>query len=68
MGRGSTGPTGDLVYSIGAAPIAEANLVVRPDPARPDKHAFVEPARIEPLEEYEGSLTATRPHWDSAWP
>jgi hypothetical protein len=56
------------VYSIAAGPIAAANLAVRPDPVRPDKHAFVEPGEKKPLEEYERSLAITRPHREKAWP
>ncbi len=66
MGSGSRGPSGDLVYALGALPTS--SLVVRPDPARPDKHAFVESADLAALGDYENSLPATRPHWGRAWP
>lgn len=65
-GRGATGPSGDVVYAISALPIN--TLVVRPDPARPDKHALVEPASVMPLVEYESALTTTRPNWGRVWP
>jgi hypothetical protein len=38
-------------------------LVPRIDPRKPDKHAFVEPVRPMPLEEYELALAETRDVW-----
>jgi hypothetical protein len=64
---GSTGPDGDVLYRIASAPIERSGLSVRPDPIRPRKHAFIEPGRIEPLEEYEASLATTRPDRRRAW-
>lgn len=66
MGRGATGPSGDVVYSLSALPTIA--LTVRPDPTRPDKHALLEPASVMPLLEYESALTATRAHWGRVWP
>lgn len=68
MGHGSTGPAGDHVFAIGAAPVREAGLVVRRDPARPDKHAFVEPGGTTPLVQYRSALSSTQGHWSRAWP
>jgi hypothetical protein len=39
------------------------DLMFRADPAKPDTHGFIEPAREMSLEEYESALEATRPHW-----
>lgn len=68
LAGGSTGPSGDRIYSIEEAPIHLNDLSIRPDPARPDRHAFVEPARDVSLEIYESSLAATRPSWKQVWP
>jgi hypothetical protein len=68
MGRGSTGPNEDRVYSIVHGSLAEAELTARPDPARPSKHAFVEPREPVTLTVYEASLGRTREKWTRAWP
>ena len=68
MGRGSTGNRQDYVYSIGEPDLLARALSVRPDPARPDKHAFVEPEIEVALEDFEGELVATRDSWSRAWP
>jgi hypothetical protein len=65
MGRGSTGPAIDWVFSLSQV---SNDLTVRPDPDRPTKHAFIEPAEIVPLETYETSIARTRPDWRRAWP
>lgn len=48
-----------------AGPLA-ADLVLRPDPNRPNEHGFVEPEREMPVAEYEAAVTATRDQW-SRW-
>jgi hypothetical protein len=68
MLRGSTGPAHDWVFSIPTAAVVEESLAVRPDPARPGKHAFVEPARPATLAEFEEGLARTRVRWGKAWP
>ena len=68
MGRGSTGPVSDRVFGVEEAPLAEARLAVRPDPDRPDKHAFVEPVARVGLADYESALASTRPRWVRTWP
>ncbi len=63
MGRGSTGPPGDLVYHAMEATLRTESLTVRADPKRPSKHALVEPAHSMSLAVYEDALAATRPNW-----
>ena len=66
LGRGSTGPPGDIVYVLSA--LLTPVLAVRPDPVRPDKHALVEPAELMRLRDSESALSATRPRWERARP
>lgn len=61
MGHGSTGPPGDQIFGMEA--FSGFRLCARPDPARPDKHAFVEPALPMLSEPYQQELVATRPSW-----
>ncbi len=68
MGRGSTGPAGDRVFAVEGACVDAPPLATRPDPARPEKHAFVEPSEPIPLDGFEAALAATRPHWRPVWP
>lgn len=68
MGRGSSGPVEDHVYSLASGPISASGLAVRPDPQRPDKHAFVEPREALDLASYEQKLRDTRPRWRREWP
>ena len=68
MGRGSTGPSRDRIYSIGDELAVVGLLVVRSDPGAPSRHAFVEPSQAMPLEHYEQALVSTRPAWRQAWP
>ena len=39
-----------------------------PDPARPTKHAFIEPVDLMQLSRYELNLEHTRIGWGRAWP
>jgi hypothetical protein len=39
------------------------NLIVRPDPRNPDRHAFVEPAAPMPLSELQQALCLTAATW-----
>jgi hypothetical protein len=48
-----------------AGPLAR-DLVLRPDPKRPDKHGFVEPEREMPAAEYDAAIAETREQW-SRW-
>src|SRR3990170_302226 len=68
MGRGSTGPVRDHVFSIAPAPLRDNGLVARRDPEAPVVHALIEPAETVLLEDFERSLVATRPSWSRAWP
>ena len=68
MGRGSTGPDTDRVFSIGQLAIETAGLTIRPDPNRPRKHAFVEPPAPLQLENYEKRLSSTRKSWSVVSP
>lgn len=68
MGRGSTGPVQDHVFSIVSAPLRDNGLVARRDPEAPVVHALVEPMQKALLEEFERSLAATRPSWSQLWP
>lgn len=66
LGRGSTGPIDDRIFSITGSAVVECDLTVRPDPAASDRHAFVEPARTTSLERYELALASTRLLWQWA--
>ena len=68
MGRGSTGPDQDRVLVIRGTGIHQVGLTVRPDPALPARHAFVEPPAPMLLSLYEEALARTRPEWECAWP
>ena len=68
MGRGSTGPVPDHVFSIVSAPLRDNGLVARRDPEAPVVHARIEPREKVLLEEFERSLAATRPSWSRVWP
>lgn len=68
MGRGSTGPREDHVFAVEEDSVARAALVVRPDPSRPTKHAFVEPVELVELPLYEMNLASTRESWVRVWP
>lgn len=68
MGRGSTGPQSDAVFSLETRVVLAVGLLVRPDPSRPEKHAFVEPPAAMELSSYEGRLTSTRRDWRRVWP
>ena len=46
-----------------AAAAVTEHLTFRPDPGRPEKHGFVEPARRTTAEDYQASLAATRDQW-----
>jgi hypothetical protein len=68
MGRGSSGPAIDRVFALARAVVSSTDLVVRLDPHRPDKHAFIEPSKAVPLPSYEAMLASTRPDWQQVWP
>jgi len=68
MGRGSTGPREDHVFAVEEDSVGRAALVVRSDPSRPTKHAFVEPAELVELPLYEMNLASTRGNWVRVWP
>ncbi len=68
MGRGSTGPPGDWVFSATEGQLVNPALLVRRDPRRPAKHALVEPRHSMQLNRYQGALAATRPQWRRVWP
>jgi hypothetical protein len=40
-----------------------ATLSFRPDPDRPERHGFVEPAKPMHLDEYQAALAASQPAW-----
>ena len=68
MGRGSTGPVQDQVFSIASVPLRDNGLVARRDPKAPVVHALVEPMQKVFLEEFEHAIVATRPSWRRVWP
>jgi hypothetical protein len=68
MGGGSTGPNQDRVFSITDTALEQRELTARPDPEAPALHALVEPKYRVSLKAFEGSLSATRPDWNQAWP
>ena len=68
LGRGSTGPAQDHVFSVTPRSLQEHGLTARPDPAAPVVHALVEPIRSVSLGAFEQALTATRANWRVEWP
>jgi len=50
--RGSTGPTGDCVFSLESLALGKFLLTARPDPDQPARHAFIEPGIRVPLGSY----------------
>lgn len=68
MGRGSSGPQADHVFSLAKVSIHSAELGVRPDPPAQLKHALVEPLVPVALLEFEERLGKTRPDWRRIWP
>jgi hypothetical protein len=38
-------------------------LAYRSDPAKPDRHGFVEPSRRMSFDDYQAAIAATRPSW-----
>ena len=68
MGQGSSGHAEDRVYSVATTEVLSAGLVVRNDPIRPSKHAFVEPQEPTEMTTYEKLLSSTRPLWRQSWP
>lgn len=68
LGRGSTGPAADRVYSINSTSLTRQELELRADPRAPTLHALVEPRAETRLETYEGALASTRPAWRQEWP
>ena len=38
-------------------------LQFRADPVKPDRHAFIEPAKPMPLDSYQAALCGTAPRW-----
>jgi hypothetical protein len=68
MGRGSTGPSNDQVYSLQEVVLDDQLLALRADPEAPMINAFVEPLTIVALSEYATRLAGTRPSWMRVWP
>lgn len=68
LGRGSTGPGVDRVYSVTSPRLSDCSLQVRPDPIAQDIHAFVEPSERTLLEDFRRCLERTKPYWEQAWP
>lgn len=68
LGRGSTGKDADRVFWADSHVFPRHALVVRPDPNRPEQHAFVEPARTMVFEAYQEKLVATRSDWRDGEP
>ena len=68
IGRGSTGPDQDHLFSLALAELHETVLAVRHDPKAPAVHAFVEPKFRMLLADFERGLATTRPRWARVWP
>ena len=68
MGHGATGPRQDRVYAVAFENVRAVGLAIRPDPAAPLLHAFVEPPEAQTLGAYETALGDTRPSWRQVWP
>ncbi len=56
------GAGGDPVFAIARLALGP-DLAYRPDPERPTRHGFIEPARPMSLDEFQAALAATRPRW-----
>jgi hypothetical protein len=59
----SLGGKGKLPVFAIAAPSLSERLVYRPDPQRPDRHGFIEPAAPMRLPDYQTALSTTRGAW-----
>jgi hypothetical protein len=63
----AAGKNGFFLWRRGEGPFTEGpfaeRLLFRPDPEKPNKHGFVEPAARMPVEEYQAALAATRDQW-----
>ena len=68
MGNGSSGNVRDFVFALAGEVIPSDKLKIRLDPQCPQIHAFIEPAKIVELEDYERALLATRKEWLQVWP
>jgi hypothetical protein len=55
------------LWRMGAGPFTEGpfadRLLFRPDPEKPSKHGFIEPAAQMPVDDYQGALAATQDQW-----
>jgi len=56
-----------FLWRMGNGPFMEGpladRLLFRPDPEKPNKHGFVEPAARMPAGDYQAALAATRDQW-----
>ena len=68
MRMGSAGKIADRIYALADAAVPVDKLTVRRDPKRPEMHAFVEPAVMIALAEYERDLADTKSNWRQVWP
>ncbi len=68
MKRGSTGRADDRMYALADTSIPADRLQVRLDPQHPKIHAYIEPAAVVLLQQYEIDLANTRTDWRQVWP
>jgi hypothetical protein len=63
----AAGKNGIVLWRTGDGPFTEGpfadGLFFRPDPEKPTRHGFVEPAVQMPVDEYQVALGATRDRW-----
>jgi hypothetical protein len=68
LGRGSTGPAQDVVYSLVPASLDSRGLTARLDAVTPQLHVVIEPTNQMLLAAFRAALTDTRPDWRITWP
>ena len=68
LGRGSTGPEQDYVYSLASACLEPRGLTSRLDAVAPSLHVLIEPAYRISLHAFKAALADTRPDWSMVWP
>ena len=68
LGRGSTGPEQDCVYSLSPESLEPRGLAARVDDVTPQLHVVIEPTHRISLGSFKAALAATRPDWSMVWP
>lgn len=64
----AAGKNESFLWRMGDGPFIEgpfsAHLFFRPDPEKPNKHGFLEPAVTMPADNYQAALAITRDQWE----